>query len=253
MSENNKNSSRWWEFNLVRYFLGTLVGSFIVYLVFNHFVDLFDKADGKYCETFGYLYEIQSFHIKYKIWIFLVFGFVFCYISSAPILVLHATRLRNNNQSFNYFVKYIILFTIFFAVFVFIVWCVNKFEKQSEWLIILVIILFSFFQIFQLLRTKKNDTIELYKKLTENREMMTTINMKSKATEPNGRKTYIESYKHLREHGNAFFIVILEIILGLLLYQIKTPEMMIACILIWILPGSLIWFFGNYLESDLYK
>jgi len=35
---------------------------------------------------------------------------------------------------------------------------------------------------------------------------------KKQKDEPDAVREYVESYKHLREHGNAFFIVLFELI-----------------------------------------
>ena len=35
---------------------------------------------------------------------------------------------------------------------------------------------------------------------------------------------YVESYKHLREHGNTFLIIIFEILLAIILFQIKNNK-----------------------------
>lgn len=250
MSE-NKNGSRWWEFNLVRYFLGTLVGSFIVYLVFNHFVDNLDQ------KNYSYIWEklsvLQTLKEKYNQLFYLGAGFVFCYVASSPILVFHATRLRKQKCfKLEDFLMHLVLGANIFLICIVLLSNFITFLQPLECFILLAFILFTVFQILLLNNAvqKENDVIKRYVRLTKNRE---TTNFKSKANEPNGRSTYVESYKHLREHGNAFFIVILEIILGLFLYHIETTELTIMCIVIWITPGALIWFFGNYLEKSLYE
>lgn len=243
MSENNGTGSRWWEFNLVKYFLGTLVGSFIVYLLFNNFVDSLGGIEGDYPKIYNYLCYLQNINEKYNQLFFLGSGFVFCYFSSAPILVFHATRLRkkkNCKENFDFLILNIVVSLLALIIGLILISNLEIFLENQIITILSVLIVFSVFQITLLCLSKKNNLIDLNKNLTRNREKAIL-----------GRKTYVESYKHLREHGNAFFIVILEILLGLILYQIKTPEMMITCILVWILPGSLIWFFGNFLESDL--
>ncbi len=241
MSNNNGNGSRWWEFNLVRYFLGTLVGSFIVYLLFNSFVD---GLEGKFKYTQLLLCEFQNINEKYNQLFFLGAGFIFCYFSSAPILVFHSSRfiLKNNTKKIKMW--FLILVGLMITLIFLFLW----FSKiRIECKILIVLSTFFVIQLLILIPSFHKKTIFTYRRLTRNRESTSsTLN-----NNPNGRNTYVESYKHLREHGNAFFIVILEIILGLMLYQIKTPELMIICLLIWIFPGALIWFFGNYLESDL--
>ena len=90
MTEQKKEKpSQWWEFYLVRYLLGTMVGSFISFLLFEHFSGfLSEKLKG-----------ILDLTKTYNQLFFLGVGFVFCYISSAPILVMHACRLRKKSDN----------------------------------------------------------------------------------------------------------------------------------------------------------
>jgi hypothetical protein len=72
-----------------------------------------------------------------------------------------------------------------------------------------------------------------------------------------------DSYRHLREHGNSFFIVLLEILLGFVLISVGTfgPTasvnlriiedtllLYISIIMIWIVPAALVWLVGTLLE-----
>lgn len=86
----------------------------------------------------------------------------------------------------------------------------------------------------------------------------------------------IDSYRHLREHGNAFFVVLLELLLGLGLYMaskvsVIPPSVISSCaasdkscnsdisiallqtvllILIWIIPAAMVWAIGCILEAE---
>jgi hypothetical protein len=58
---------------------------------------------------------------------------------------------------------------------------------------------------------------------------------------------YIESYRHLRENGNAFFIVLFELLLaGVLFYS---PIRWVFVLTLWISPAALIWLFGILMEG----
>ncbi|WP_274362895.1 hypothetical protein [Paenibacillus thermotolerans] len=61
---------------------------------------------------------------------------------------------------------------------------------------------------------------------------------------------YVESYKHLREHGNAFFIVLCELIFGALLFYLNWWGMLIL-VFLWVTGAASVWFIGTYLESKL--
>jgi hypothetical protein len=62
---------------------------------------------------------------------------------------------------------------------------------------------------------------------------------------------YVESYRHLREHGNAFSILFLEFALGLVL--VAAPRLLVAVLamVLWLLPSTCSWYIGCLLESKL--
>lgn len=72
------------------------------------------------------------------------------------------------------------------------------------------------------------------------------------------RGDLVESYKHLREHGNSFAIVVLEIILAMLIYLAaifpKNPipgsamSNIILILLVWVTPAAFVWLIGTRLE-----
>lgn len=73
---------------------------------------------------------------------------------------------------------------------------------------------------------------------------------------------FVESYRHLREHGNAFFILLTEIILGAILFhsgqipgahaEAAQSQSMIYVIVIvfWIAPAVSVWIIGTHLERQ---
>lgn len=73
---------------------------------------------------------------------------------------------------------------------------------------------------------------------------------KARADSSLGSSEYVESYKHLREHANAFLIVLFEAALGLILYFSESLFTSIAVLVLWISPAAIIWFFGNLLEHE---
>lgn len=227
-------SNRWWEFYLVRYLLGSMVGAIISYLLCVHFT----KQEGLPFEMSSLLEKITDIEKSANQIFFLGLGFVFCYISSAPILVLHASRFSfvTIKKKYSLLILYVILIAAELIFDSFIPKIVHQISS------IILCLVFLILQIYLVINNFNLSNVGSNKNLTYKRESL------DKNT---GRETYIETYKHLREHGNAFFIVILEITLGLILYQIETPEILIACLFFWILPGAFIWHFGNFLESKL--
>ncbi|WP_411347113.1 hypothetical protein [Paenibacillus sp. WLX2291] len=93
---------------------------------------------------------------------------------------------------------------------------------------------------------------KFYISLAEYRSEKTEIGEKEKKSrkknskiETNQNKEYIESYKHLREHGNAFGIIICEILLAawLIFWNFS-----FWAVFYWCLMGFSSWILGTYLE-----
>jgi hypothetical protein len=78
---------------------------------------------------------------------------------------------------------------------------------------------------------------------------------KRRGTDEAERGGIVDSYRHLREHGNALSIVVLEIVLGAALIRVAsvasddTKLPLLALVLaVWVLPGALVWFVGTLIE-----
>ncbi len=82
---------RWWESYLVRYFSG-----FIIALIFSYFLleklIVFDA--GLKESIFGQAIKKEAFGVGFLVWSIIPMALALCYISSAPITVLHAGRYR---------------------------------------------------------------------------------------------------------------------------------------------------------------
>jgi hypothetical protein len=62
---------------------------------------------------------------------------------------------------------------------------------------------------------------------------------------------YVESYRHLREHGNAVSIVLLEIALGVILASMKTDSEFVTALVVWLIPAAYSWVVGSRLEKTM--
>lgn len=70
-------------------------------------------------------------------------------------------------------------------------------------------------------------------------------------------KISLDSYRHLREHGNAFFIVILE----LMFFAVAMSMLKVfgqnpywpALLVLWVVPGAMVYFLGHRIEALLRK
>lgn len=243
--------NRFWEFYLIRYLAGTIFGALILFiLVINYQNEMnqayFPKAhkdDSK--PDLSYFYsllfettrdidineldltiggnkvELQkvealtgSGEIRLKTdgltvlaaIIIAVFGFLYMYIASMLILILHAVRL--------------IIYP-----------GMRKFKALSK--------LYYFY-------------VEL-SRLRSERDRKATGKGKESSDEWQGSRhlsEYIESYRHLREHGNAFAILLSEIVFA---FWLVICSFSVWSVIVWVAAGSIAWFIGSYLEIRMVK
>ncbi|MFB9868925.1 hypothetical protein [Vreelandella sulfidaeris] len=233
-------SNRWWEFYFIRYFVGSVLGSLVVMALAFHpesslshvISNLFDFDDAS-------LLKLKSDHF----WVILGFGVAFCYIASAPILVMHVLRahinFRNNaDMSLGAWGLRLIIFLVSVGIVLKIHW--------GDYLRIVFFIGYALVVTFQLALLvpaifRKFDRVFLfYKKLANDR-----------AKDEKTRKEFVESYRHLREHGNAFLIIFCELILGCALFVSGSLSEAIIVIMIWLGPTLPVWFIGSSLETKI--
>ncbi|TQP93542.1 hypothetical protein FLL78_19925 [Vibrio cholerae] len=98
-------------------------------------------------------------------------------------------------------------------------------------------------QIFMLvssIKAKNAHIFDFYRKLAKDR-----------SNQKIDRKEFVESYRHLREHGNAFLILVCESALGMALFFCTSIHELILTTFFWLIPTVPIWFVATYLESRL--
>jgi len=81
-----KTPSRWWEDYFVRYFVGTVIGAVVVVVLASHLTD----SDLK--PIFLDLLLDPKVASAKSLIVIAALGLAYCYIASAPMMVLHATR-----------------------------------------------------------------------------------------------------------------------------------------------------------------
>ncbi len=284
-------AGRWWESYLVRYFVGTLIGSVIVAALALELAPMLKSilmtkgaSPDKAAESLERLAASPAAAI---IWI--IAGLAFCYVSSAPITVFHATRMyrRFPNVLARYFwwlwsltvlVDLVILFPFghgatkaggllwLLAAPAIWVWfmqymCVLRMHVDSTKL----------WQLARyLLRTLKIDrwTTSLAKRENEQcklagsrffTDFYVRLSLARQAEHASGIR---ESYTHLREHSNSIFIAVIEISLASLLLlligsfksRVGAADTFIYIALFlssWLLPNVLLWSQANHLERFL--
>lgn len=237
------NNSRWWETYLVRYITGSVVGAVIVYILLRKLKIYW----------FPSLKDIQNTHIV----VLASLGFAYCYIASAPITLLHAVRSilvqdALNKKKFDWpFFAILSAMTLFGGL-------LGSATTPYLWgLSAASMTILTYVYVISIKRYhdlgKNMEWEKWYFKLATKR-----------ATTTKEQSEFIESYRHLREHGNAFFIVVLEICLGIVLYSIASilnnvppnnkaawAALLILAMLYWIAAGVVCWFLGNKLEKHL--
>lgn len=243
-----KSDNRWWEFYFVRYFVGTTLGAVVVLFLATSNSPVF-VSQGEVASILKSL-KPERFESGYLA-VLATIGLAFCYIASSPVLVLHATRgfLLKIRTSFNWWLIAFFSITVFAlsGAQSYVLWLALK-TKGDPWasqdfyagtaFLFLVSLVFAgqLFLLWLSLSGREKNAFEYYDEL-----------VKKRAETKGAGKEYMESYRHLREHGNAFFIVLLELLLGAALFYSPVPWAVL--LMLWIFPAAGVWFFGTFLES----
>jgi len=235
-----EGSFRWWEFYAVRYAMSTIVGGVIFYVL---------------CSGTPILTPLAS-HIQYLA----AFGLVYCYIASAPILVFHAGRFLLERPV----LPTVGLVSVVAVVVGTLIWWLiprQQIPCAVDVLFLVAVVASVFVLCLQGLIVwcalwQGDQMWHFYKKLSDRREDA-------------NKGGVVESYRHLREHGNSFFIVLLEILLGVVLVvtsavvgltptPLKPPTkiipldsrfvLLLLILIVWILPAVLVWLIATQFE-----
>jgi len=263
---NESSATRWWENYLVRYLLPSMAGMVIL-----RWLDInVQNSIGNYVPVF-LLKEWKDFGAAHLI-IWLLFGSFYCYISSYPILVFHATRVIDfrdvKGTIGNIWLNPYVHAVIFTALAYVAAW------KDVLWLAFVAIIIFSVIQIVRLYKVYARQEAFGFPKGREASVAYAYLNKLSirrgvreetiKVEDDEGNTVekmnakladLAESYKHLREHGNTAFIFLLELALCPVFFVALRHQgglvdfaYVSILLLIWIFPSALVHFLGQHLE-----
>lgn len=270
-------SNRWWENYLVRYFLPSLAGMLIILWL--------QSSSGAVLYIPHLLPDKwNDFNTGYLIY-WLLLGSLYCYVASYPALVFHATRVLDYEDALGHFVGGVYrllnpyMCTVLFSVGAAI--CAYENAKIGATVLVAV---FAAIQIARILivaftfgdfglRKDVNATFSAniayayLRKLSERRGVTTRDKIepeeKDKASEKlkerivirKDEKDLVDSYRHLREHGNTALIVLLELALCPILYlclegqgQRTNKIWFVAVLTAWILPSVMIHGLAQQLE-----
>lgn len=266
----SESNARWWEAYLVRYAIGTIVGALCIYALLEDIGGtvmakaLMMPAVGK--EQFDVLIsackdantnacvaQLQLFQAYYgfslpQLILLGIYGLAYCYVASAPGLVAHAVRRQlifggdeaPSQTTWFAGIKFAIFFTIAVILFPLCVFlCAGI--AAARWPTLVAALLFVIWQIL-LIRNEYRQESEL---LTFYEQLHHARN--------NDPKISLDSYRHLREHGNAFFIVVLE----LMFFMVVVSTLKVfglnpywpVFLVVWVVPGAMVYFLGHRIEA----
>lgn len=172
-----------------------------------------------------------------------IYGLAFTYFASGPVLVWHAVRSQfiQNLPCANEKASRLIRLIVFLAFLVVVTSLGSLARPDCEWLVhglLFSAAIYALVQVWLLIRSDFKQSFSYLKKLH--------VSRKSKCIESN-------SYKHLREHGNAFLLVLHNVmLLGVIFAIIQTlGEDWLILTLLWILPAAGVYILGHKLEAEL--
>lgn len=263
------NSNRWWELYIVRYAIGTVVGAMCVYFMLDTLgseakalwlmqpgitkehigalVELCTQETSQACIVQAQLtQDLYGFNIAQLI-LLGIYGLAYTYFASAQVLVIHAIRrilLAKSEDDSQTEKPCLVLGILIFIGSLLAIFGVGM-MWQSGWLSYAILSLATVYLLLLsslLLCESRNAPALLahYKKLHTARE--------SKCIDP-------DSYKHLREHGNAFLLVLHNVmLLGVVfaIHQALGTEWILVAIL-WILPAAGVYMLAHKIEAEMIK
>lgn len=227
----NENS-RWWEYYTVRYFVGTVVGAGIVAAL--------NQMPGSPFEwLLSSLPEFKDASFK-DLALFGAVGFAFCYVASAPILSLHASRehLRLSRISARPDVS---IGCLGFALSVSVAGSLYLAPTVPA-LALAFILTIQTFPLFCSIATRFREVESMY-------DFLSKARAKGKMEPPDyAVRELIESYRHLREHGNAMAILVLEFVLAFILFNLPRPSCALPVVALWLVPAAFTWLIATVVE-----
>lgn len=272
---------RWWENYLVRYLMPSIAGAVIVSWLTSGNPELKQLLHINTSSP-----EIESTTL---ILLFL-YGNLFCYIASYPILGFHVTRVIDfDDSTWKVAITDGYISSLLVAALVVLVCALGSKGCTYKWAPFAIVIAFSVFQLYRISKSLERIKFEgLTGKVTRVyaytyslarrrgivEEASTTKQTSKDQTDDDSgdkydeekewqkksiwRREFIDSYRHMREHGNSAFIFVLELVLAGLCYmalasseakgdayQLSTVGVLLA---LWTIPSVFIHFVGQHIE-----
>lgn len=227
--EEPPRTERWWEQYTVRYFVGTVVGVGIL-LVLRDWAVMH--------EDIGLIIPERKDITGGEAAIVGALGLAYCYISSVPVLTLHALRgslhLKTKHRMW-------VFWLIFVSVVVAVLFsdCFNAAIRNWHGIGKTLLATTVLAQGALIFAAQKGNFAEIFKFYE---------NLAAARRKPD-KHGLVESYRHLREHGNAVMIVLLEIVFGIIIASASTPTELVVSLIAWLLPAAATWLIASVLEA----
>lgn len=233
-----------WDYYYLRYFVGAIIGAGLLIAlwvgdpeVLPSFQHTFPRAPHEWAHLAAVIAALGTA------------GLAYCYIASAPILLMHGLRFRFSpkEQWWGWLIRApLILTTALLCVFAFYFGATKPSSLRSDlFRLLLLYAPYGFIVLLQILSLSCG-------KLDPVRRFYAALALqRARASHEAPVDEYVESYRHLREHGNAFLIILMEVILAAALYAADTTIRFFTVAVIWTLPATFSWFLGTWLEFGI--
>lgn len=231
-------TSRWWEYYAVRYAMGIGTGTPLIYLLLHRYRDAFAPQ----------IKITDPFESTVAAVLWAAIGLTFCYVASLPMLTIHTARIFMKRKWWDRNKLIGLTGTLVLpslsVYFLFSKWvdCNDVTQKIALILPCLLVSFQGFLIVCVLISPQK--TLRLYGQLETRRPLHPDL---------------VESYRHMREHGNSVLIVLGELLLTYCLWEIHPNRPTESSALsrlgvvfaLWLIPSGFVWFVGTKLELYL--
>lgn len=228
-NDRRTGGDRWWEFYFLRYFVGTVVGGSILYYLNGSTTSALHNL---IVPSVTAVWDLGTG----AIWLLGALGFTYCYIASAPIFVLHVARLGYLRTNWLPWRVWLVGAALLAGIALFDWHGTRSVHDVIATVLFCVCVLLESAAVAFVLW--KGEAVHIY--------YCDLASSRAGSGEP--IREYVESYRHLREHGNAYLILLFEVVLGIVLSRVRRPSLAIIAVIIWTLPAAINWFVGHILE-----
>jgi hypothetical protein len=252
-------TTRWWENYLPRYLMPSIAGVVIVNWLCSYGGDGFRSLlalpiGGRPLDSTSLI-------------LLLLYGNLFCYVASYPALVFHATRVMDFPEGKwipRPFDGYILTLVVTACAFLF-----HLVPPECRyWPAFVTACLVAFVQLLRLwIAVSHRFSVEghedpvtdhyFYAYILAHRRVSAQEKPKSETEEKKWREEFVETYRHMREHGHSAYIFILEFVLATLTYCVITKPGQTAThqlgavgllLAVWSFPSVFVHLLAQHLE-----